>query len=89
MWGLAYSFLAFFPCFPVAAYWDWSIEGATCYAYGVKRKHPFVETFVSHAAINVLLDVLIVVMPAPLLLRRAMSKREKWSVCGLAAMGIL
>lgn len=89
MWGFAYSFLAFFPCFPVKAYWDWSIEDATCYGYGVKEKHPFVEVFVSHAAINVLLDVAILVVPVPILLQRAMSKKEKWSVFGLASMGIV
>ena len=87
MWGLAYSFMAFFPCFPVQAYWDWTIQDAKCYGYGVKAEHPFVEVFVSHAAINVLLDIAIVVVPVPLLLRKAMTKKEKWSVFGLAAMG--
>lgn len=72
MWAFAYSFMALVPCLPVKAYWDWTIQDAKCYGYGVKAKHPFVEVFVSHAAINVLLDVAIVVVPVPFLLRKAM-----------------
>jgi hypothetical protein len=89
MWGFAYSFMAIFPCFPVKAYWDWSIEDAVCYGYGVKKEHPFVEVFVSHAAINVVLDVCILVVPAPILFKKVLTKREKWSVAGLAVMGIM
>jgi hypothetical protein len=33
-WGFAYSFMGWFPCFPIRAYWDWSLTDATCYAYG-------------------------------------------------------
>ena len=33
-WGIAYSIMAWFPCFPIQAYWDWSITNAKCYAYG-------------------------------------------------------
>lgn len=88
MWGAAYSIMALVPCFPVKAYWDWSITDATCYGYGVKKKHPFVEMFVSHAAINVLLDVAVVIVPVPFLLTKAMTRKEKLSALGLAAMGI-
>ena len=88
-WGFAYSFMALVPCFPVQAYWDWSITDATCYGYGVKAKHPFVEMFVSHAAINVLLDVAIVIAPVPYLLTKAMSKKERWSALGLAGFGVV
>ncbi len=34
IWGLVFSFMAWFPCFPVRAYWDWEITEATCYAWG-------------------------------------------------------
>lgn len=81
--------MAAFPCFPVQAYWDWSITDATCYGYGVKKEHPFVEVFVSHTAINVLLDVAIVLVPVPFLLRKAMTTKQKWSVAGLGAMGLV
>lgn len=89
MWAFAYTFLAVFPCFPIKAYWDWSVPNATCYGYGVKSMHPSVEVFVSHSASNVLLDICIIVVPVPLLLRKAMTNREKWSVFGLATMGIM
>ena len=26
--------MAFFPCFPIRAYWDWSVTDAKCYAFG-------------------------------------------------------
>lgn len=89
LWGFAYGFLALVPCFPVAAFWDWTIRDAQCYGYGVKTKHPFVDVFVSHSTINVLLDVAILLVPVPLLLRRGLTRKERWSVFGLAAMGLM
>lgn len=38
-WGAAFSFMAWLPCFPVRAYWDWSLAGARCYAYGLFASH--------------------------------------------------
>lgn len=36
-----------------------------------------------------MLDVAILVVPVPLLLQRVMTRREKWSVFGLASLGIV
>lgn len=89
VWGLISSFMAWFPCFPVAAYWDWTIEGATCYAFGSKQEGPFVTTYVSHSAFNMVLDFAVLVLPAPIIFRRAMTRREKFAALGLGAMGSL
>jgi hypothetical protein len=35
IWGFIYSFMAWFPCFPIRAYWDWTLTSAKCYAYGM------------------------------------------------------
>ena len=89
VWGLLSCFMAWLPCFPVKAYYDRTITDATCYAFGSIKEKPFVSTYVSHAAFNMLLDFAVLVLPAPIVFRRAMTRREKWAALGLGAMGSL
>lgn len=89
VWGCISSFMAWFPCFPIKAYWDWSIVDANCYAFGSKIEGPFVQTYVSHAAFNLVLDFAILVLPAPIIFQKALSGKQKLSALGLGAMGML
>lgn len=73
----------------VVAYWDRSITDATCYAFGSTDETSFVSTYVSHSAFNVLLDFAVLVLPAPIVFRQAMTRKEKFAALGLGAMGTL
>ena len=60
VWCLAFSFVAWFPCFPVARSWDDSIKGH-CYGFGAGATdlRQFWITLVGHAATNMAGDVVI------------------------------
>jgi hypothetical protein len=88
-WTVVTCFMAWFPCFPVAGYWDWDLKGRKCYAYG----SPFVDqhyaTFLSHSIVNMFLDILILSIPMPLLFRASTAHRTKLGLSGLLVIGVV
>ncbi|KAI5860933.1 hypothetical protein GGS23DRAFT_577943 [Durotheca rogersii] len=88
LWGFSYSFLAWVPCVPVEKFWSGG-EGHYCYAYGSYEAGPFIATFESHAAINITLDVLILLMPIPLFFKDGTTGPARLRLVGLLSMGTL
>ncbi|KAI1343254.1 hypothetical protein F5Y15DRAFT_228860 [Xylariaceae sp. FL0016] len=88
LWGFTYSFLAWVPCVPVWEYWI-ADEGATCYAFGAPSPGPFVATYESHTAINMLLDVMVLLIPLPLYFKEGTSFQTRMRLTGLLSMGTL
>ncbi|KAI1372497.1 hypothetical protein F4677DRAFT_264072 [Hypoxylon crocopeplum] len=86
LWGIAYSFLAWVPCVPVREFWKLGGDG-TCYAYGSHYAKPFVATFESHAAVNMVLDTLVLIMPLPLFFREGTTIGTRMRLIGLLSMG--
>ncbi|KAI1391774.1 uncharacterized protein F4822DRAFT_105241 [Hypoxylon trugodes] len=86
LWGIAYSFLAWAPCIPVHDFWNGG--GPLCYGYGSQYIRPFVATFESHAASNMVLDILVLVIPLPLLFKDGTTNCARVRVVGLISMGI-
>lgn len=86
IWGVAYSFIAWFPCFPVAGFWQGS---GKCYGYGSPNPTQFVGTYESHTAINMVLDFLVLIIPLPLLVREGSTLKQKLRILGLLIMGSL
>ena len=89
VWGCCSCFMAWVPCFPVKAYWDWSLSSATCYAFGSKVEGPFTTTYVSHSSFNLALDFAILVLPAPICFQKALTKRQQIAAMGLGSLGML
>ncbi|KAK6206560.1 hypothetical protein LQW54_007630 [Pestalotiopsis sp. IQ-011] len=86
LWGVAYSFIAWVPCFPVQGFWG-AATGATCYGYGSPVASQFVGTYESHTAINMILDFLVLLIPLPLLVREGSTLKQKLRILGLLIMG--
>ncbi|KAI1100041.1 hypothetical protein F4804DRAFT_336665 [Jackrogersella minutella] len=87
LWGIAYSFLAWVPCFPVHDFWD-NGGGPNCYAYGSQYAGPFIATFQSHAAINMVLDTIVLIIPLPLFFKDGATTCSRIRLVGLLSMGI-
>lgn len=62
LWGAAFAFIAWFPCFPVRGYWDRTVP-AKCYAFGFGNLKEFVMTYKAQSATNMMFDVAIFVAP--------------------------
>jgi hypothetical protein len=87
LWGFAYSFMAWFPCFPVSGYWNWTRSGAKCYGYGSLQKDAFYGTYFSSSLLNTFLDVVILLIPIPLYFRKDTLHRTKMGLLALLIMG--
>jgi hypothetical protein len=62
LWGLAFMFVGWFPCFPVRGAWQRNI-GAKCYGFGLGNVHEFIMIFKIHSSSNMVLDVLVFLTP--------------------------
>lgn len=86
LWGLAYSVLAWFPTVPVSGYWNLTQQAAR-YAYGSEDVEIFVATYESHAAINMLLDAVVLGLAVPLFFKSGMRKKSYWGLLCLFVIG--
>ncbi|KAI8959389.1 hypothetical protein F5Y11DRAFT_368106 [Daldinia sp. FL1419] len=87
LWGFAYSFLAWVPCVPVDDFWIKG-GGPTCYGYGSQYAKPFAATFESHAAVNMVLDVMVLLIPLPLFFKNGTTTNARVRLAALLSMGI-
>ncbi|ROV90357.1 hypothetical protein VMCG_09730 [Cytospora schulzeri] len=91
MWGFAFCFLAWVPCIPVRAYWNWLIPDseATRYGYGTHNPTVFVATYIANAATNMILDLVTFAIPMPLWMDRSIQGRTRMALFGLFVLGAI
>ncbi|VUC29910.1 unnamed protein product [Clonostachys rosea] len=89
IWGSVTTFMAWFPCFPIRGYWDWSIKDRKCYGYGSLYVSDHYATFLAHSIANMLLDMIILFLPTPLLWDPDTVKRTKLGIAGLLTLGLI
>ncbi len=91
LWGIAYSIIAWVPCIPVSDYWEiiygQDISKIRCYGYGSQSVVVFKATYESHAAVNMLLDLVVMALPIPLYFEPGARGRTKAGLVGIIAMG--
>ncbi|KAF6799461.1 hypothetical protein CSOJ01_12488 [Colletotrichum sojae] len=87
LWGLTYSILAWVPCWPIRAYWDWSVV-AERWAYGSLNSEVFSATYESHSSVNVFLDLVVLAIPVPLYFRPNAPLKSRLGLLALLGIGI-
>ncbi|KAK3368024.1 hypothetical protein B0H63DRAFT_442776 [Podospora didyma] len=92
LWGAAYSALAWVPCSPVHLFWDrayapFEMLTMNCYAYGSMKVSVFTATYESHAAVNMLLDLLVMALPIPLYFQPNTPFKSKLGLVMVVLMG--
>ncbi|KAK1979801.1 hypothetical protein LZ30DRAFT_761582 [Colletotrichum cereale] len=87
MWGATYIFLAWVPCIPVAAYWDWSIPHRGRWGFGSQTAEDLIRIYGIHAGTNIVLDFVIFAIPLPLYFNSEANKKSRKSVLGLFLLG--
>lgn len=68
-----------FTCTPIAAFWDKSIPNSKCIDNQVQ--------WFSHAGINILTDVIVFVLPLPVIGKLNLAKGQKYSLLGIFCLG--
>jgi hypothetical protein len=64
---------------------DAEVNGGT----GTKERKPFVTTYESHSALNLMFDLAVFITPISIMWRKQRSKRENIAILGLFALGAL
>ncbi|KAH8657932.1 hypothetical protein BX600DRAFT_514469 [Xylariales sp. PMI_506] len=80
IWGLANLFLMVFTCVPIQANWDTSVVGK-CNPLGAY------DQGVMTSSLNILSDVVVLLLPIPVVLKLQMSKAQKYVLVGLFSLG--
>lgn len=66
----------------------WELKpDAKCYGYGSSRPSEFSATYESHTAINMILDVIVLIIPMPLLFKEGTGTAQRLRIGALLFMG--
>ncbi|KAI0459340.1 hypothetical protein F5B21DRAFT_526056 [Xylaria acuta] len=77
-WSLSQLFISLFICVPISGFWDMSINA---------RCIPIPLQWYINAAGNIATDILIFVLPLPVLARLSLPKAQKYSLVGIFSLG--
>ncbi|TDZ25661.1 hypothetical protein Cob_v001266 [Colletotrichum orbiculare MAFF 240422] len=88
VWGLAFSFAAWVPCFPVYQFYRIGSE-SNCYGYGSTDSSDVYAIVIASNASNMALDFLILVLPIPLLFSTNTIRKTRAGLVGLFCLGTL
>lgn len=85
LWGSAFMFMSWFPCFPVNKFWDLS-SGGFCYGFGIAFDF---QLYVVHNALNMVFDLMVLVMPIGLYFRKNTPLKTRLGMTGLLILDCL
>lgn len=85
-WGLCFFMLALFPCKPIAKNWNPLLQGK-CVGWGTKEPNKFFAMWAGHAATNMFLDIVVLLLPLPFLGTLRVADKSKIGLIALFAMG--
>jgi hypothetical protein len=86
LWGLAFTFMGWFPCFPVRGAWERGI-GAKCYGFGYADTKEFVSMFKAHSASNMVLDVCVFLTPMIIFRTPKLKTKNMLALTGIFTFG--
>lgn len=73
--------ISVFDCTPIPFFWDKSIEGGHCVNFGAM--------WFSHASTNIVFDIVLVILPMPVIKSLNLPKKQKIALMGIFALGTL
>ncbi|KAJ1323012.1 hypothetical protein MN608_11866 [Microdochium nivale] len=86
LWGLAFSILAWVPCWPVSDWWD-IYSTNMCFGFGSKIPTDVLNTYLAHTTTNMILDVVILAIPCTLFFGPDASRAQRTRLLVLLIMG--
>ena len=91
IWGLAFGFLAWVPCIPVRAFWNWTIHDTQTrrYGYSSEDQTAIVAIYVANAASNMILDLAILAIPMPSWKEKNMQGKTRIALSGVFVLGAM
>lgn len=90
LWGGTFSFMAWFPCFPISGFWDKSTEPLPkCYAFGYRTVEEGKNTLIGFAASNMFLDLAVFLIPLTEYFRPDLKRKQVLAMTGLFGVGLM
>jgi hypothetical protein len=90
IWGGIFSFMAWFPCFPVSGFWNKTmVPPAKCYAFGYRTTGEAKQTLFAFAGSNMLLDFAVFLLPLTEYFRANLKRKQVLAMTGLFAVGLM
>jgi hypothetical protein len=86
IWGLGFSFLAWFPCIPVSGMWDRASD-SKCYGFGDRVLSEVRVTLLVFAGTNMFFDVVIFAIPLTEYFRPGLRRKQILAMTGLFFLG--
>jgi hypothetical protein len=88
LWGLAFSLLAWVPCYPVQRFWDrFDHPDAKCWAFGFQDIEGFVAAFVAHTTLNMVFDFAVFLVPMVLFSKPNLRLKNIIALAGVFVIG--
>ena len=90
VWGIAFSFMGWIPCFPVSGFWNrLSNPPPKCYGFGYRTISESKYITLAFAATNMSFDIAIFLIPLSEYFRPGLRRKELLAMTGLFTMGFL
>lgn len=88
LWGLAFSFIGWFPAFPVSAEWDFSdTTSGVRYGFGSLDPSSIVAASLAQTTTNMVLDLIVLAIPVSYYLQPKLDWKSQASLMGLFSLG--
>jgi len=89
VWGTAFIMLRWFPCYPVAAYWDFSFKDARCWGFGSRDPLAYMRIYLGQATSTAVLDFIVFAIPIRLCFKPDIQGKTRLCLLGLFTLGVL
>lgn len=86
IWGIAFSFLGWFPCIPVSGFWH-RTASSKCYGFGYRTIEETRMTLFLFAGTNMFFDLVIFLIPLTEYSRPGLRRKQVLAMTGLFAIG--
>ena len=86
--GLAFGVCSWFPCYPVAAFWDISIKNGRCWGFASRERFEFMRITVTQVIVSATFDLIVFLIPARLYFRPETPRATRLSLLGLFVLGL-
>lgn len=88
LWGLASVILALIPCWPVKGAWE-LLTPTKCWAFSIRDSKSMVTSNETHAVINMVLDILVLLTAVKLLFAAQIEKKQRVGLSVMLVLGSL
>ena len=88
--GIAFSFMAWFPCFPIRGFWDKTMSpSAECYTFGYRTTVKAKPTLLTFAVSKLFLGIVVFLIPPTEYFRFSLKRKQVLAMTSLFAVGLM